>query len=83
MSTNYTTHKMNNGDKIFASLVCNGTTIVNIMKDNFACLDEVMRYVMTQAGVFGGLARIKVRNASQGWSTDVMVASPRRISLAS
>lgn len=83
MNTFNTQHKMQNGDQIFASLVCNGTTIVNIKESNFACLDEVMRYVITKAGVFAGLGRVKVRNASQGWSTDMMVASSHRSMLAS
>jgi len=82
MNTTYTQHKMENGDQIFATLVCNGTTIVNVMQNNFASMEDVMRYVMTKAGIFGGLARVKVRNASQGWSTDMMVSSPHRRMLA-
>lgn len=73
---------MQNGDQIFASLVCNGTTIVNIMENNFASLDDVMRYVITKAGMFVGLGRVRVRNASQGWSTDMTVSTPRRRMIA-
>lgn len=71
-------HKMENGDQIFASLECNGKTIVRINENHFGCLDEVMKYVVSLAGMFGGLGRVKVRNASQGWSTAMMVTSPRR-----
>ncbi len=71
-----TQHKMTCGDQIFASVVCNGTTVVNVMDSNFDCLDQVMRYVMNKAGRLAGLARVKVRNASQGWATDLTV-SPR------
>lgn len=74
---------MENGDQIFASLECNGTTIVNIMQSNFGCIEDVMRHVMTRAGMFGGLGRMRVRNASQGWSTNIMVASPSRSMWAS
>ncbi len=83
MERNNTLHKMENGDQIFASLECNGRTIVNISQSNFVSLDDVMRYVMTQAGMFRGLGRMRVRNASQGWSTAMMVASPRRSMWAS
>ena len=69
---------MENGDQIFASLECNGQTIVNVKQDNFGSLDDVMRYVLMHAGMFCGMGRVKVRNASQGWSTAVMVSSPRR-----
>lgn len=78
MNSYNSTHKMATGDQIFASLECNGQTIVNINNSNFSSLNDVMRYVMNQAGVFGGLGRMRVRNASQGWSTAMMVSSPRR-----
>ena len=68
-------HKMENGDQIFASLECNGNTLVNIKMDTFASVNEVMRYVLEKAGSFVGLGRVKVRNASQGWSTAMMVAA--------
>lgn len=83
MNTYDTTHKMAAGDQIFASLECNGNTIVNINQSNFSSLADVMRYVVMQAGVFGGLGRVRVRNASQGWSTAMMVSAPRRSMWAS
>lgn len=82
MNTISNLHKMANGDQIYASLECNGKTIFNVSQCNFNNLDDVMRYVMMHAGMFGGLGRVKVRNASQGWSTAVTVASPRRSLLA-
>lgn len=78
MNTFNTPHKMENGDQIFASLECNGRTIANIMDCNFSCIEDVMHYVMSRAGQFFGLGRVKVRNASQGWSTAVTVSAPRR-----
>lgn len=77
MNAPHTHHTMACGDQIFASLVCNGITIANIMKNNFGCLDEVLRYMVMQAGAWAGLASIKVRNASRGWSTNVTMTSPR------
>ncbi len=71
------THKMACGDQIFAQVVCNGTTVVNVVDSNFGSMEQVMRYVLGKAGRLAGLARVKVRNASQGWSTDLTVSSPR------
>lgn len=78
MTARSNTHKMENGDQIFATLECNGRTLVNICNSNFASIDDVMQCVLSMAGVFGGMGRMRVRNASQGWSTAVMVSSPRR-----
>lgn len=78
MNTITPLHKMENGDQIFASLECNGRTIANVADSNFSSIEDVMQYVMTSAGQFFGLARVRVRNASQGWSTAVTVSAPRR-----
>ena len=69
---------LNAGDNIIAQIVCNGNILASVCRNNFSSLDDVVRLLIQQAGRFAGLARVVVRNKTQGWSTDVAVAPRRR-----
>jgi len=75
MNKNYS---MVASDKIFATLECNGRVVARLSERNFSSIDEVVRTVRRIAGQFVGLARLVIRNQTQGWSTQVAIAAPRR-----
>lgn len=79
MTTIFDTHKIDNTDVIFASVMCNGKTLVRITQSNFNSIEEVMQRVISMAGKFMGVVRVRVRNMTQGWSTGMAIASQRRI----
>lgn len=77
MTSIFDMHKMNGNDVIFASVMCNGKTLARITQSNFTCIEEVMQRVISMAGKYMGVARVQVRNMTQGWSTSMAIASQR------
>ena len=55
-------------DQLLMTVNINGATTFNCSGTGFSSLDEVLTYVRQQVGNFVGLARVSVRNKTQGWS---------------
>ena len=69
-------------DVVLATFECNGRQLATLNSAGFVSLDQVVRHLSGQVGRFAGLARVTVRNKSQGWMTCVPLAcSTRRRSL--
>lgn len=69
-------------DQVLATLEANGRVLASINKCNFKNVDDVIRFVSAMAGQFWGLAKLTIRNRTQGWSLNVAVAGKRVPSLA-
>ena len=55
-------------DQLLMTVSINGATTLNCAGSGFASLDDVLSYVRERVGNFMGLARVNVRNKTQGWS---------------
>ena len=66
------------GDKICATLVCNGRRLASINGMNFSSLDAVKRALLELAGQYVGMAVLTVRNCTQGWRDVTALATMRR-----
>lgn len=64
-------------DKIVAQLECNGQVLARVSNNNFHNIDEVVGMIQALSGKFLGLARLTIRNQTQGWSR-VMTLATRR-----
>ena len=82
MTTMNFNQTMSPSDLIMASLECNGKELVRFSQNNFSSIDEVVRAAFSAAGHFAGLARLTVRNATQGWSRAIALASRIRLNVA-
>ncbi len=69
-----TPHTISASDQVFATLEAGGKVLVRISAYGFSSLDDVMRLVWRKAGEFLGLARVSVRNKTQGWRTVATIA---------
>ncbi len=61
-------------DQVFATLEAGGKVLVRISAAGFTSIDDVVRLVWRKAGDILGLARISVRNKTQGWRTVTTMA---------
>ena len=66
---------LNATDQIVAQLESNGRVLASVTACNIASIDEIILMVKTLAGKFMGLARLTVRNKTQGWSQIISLAS--------
>ena len=64
-------------DQIVAQLEVNGHVLARVSNRNFRDIDEVVGMIQALAGKFLGLARLTIRNQTQGWSK-VMTLATRR-----
>ena len=71
------TNIVNDGDKICATLECNGRRLASVNATGFSSLDTVKRTLLDLAGRFAGMAVLTVRNCTQGWRDVSAVASMR------
>ncbi|MBQ4367180.1 MAG: hypothetical protein II786_03760 [Muribaculaceae bacterium] len=78
MNTTATIREMKRGDEVYATLVCNGRTLANVRATEFGSLDEIVGYIYATTRVLGGLARLTVRNRTQGWSVIVPLSRQAR-----
>ena len=69
---------VNCGDRICATLDCNGRRLASVNGSEFASLDAVKSALLDMAGRFAGMAVITVRNCSQGWRDVTAMATMRR-----
>ena len=69
---------INRGDRICATLDCNGHRLAAIDGSDFQSFDAVRRALLDLAGRFVGMALITVRNCTQGWRDVTALATMRR-----
>jgi hypothetical protein len=73
MSNTATTLSRN--DQIFATLEVGGKIMASVSKSNFTTINDVVRFICSIAGRFMGLARLSIRNKTQGWTMNMALAS--------
>ncbi len=76
MNNNATSLSIN--DLIFATLEVGGKTMASVSKTNFSSIDDIVRFIYAIAGRFMGLARLNIRNKTQGWTMNLALASHQR-----
>ena len=62
-------------DEVFATLECGGRIIASVCKRNFSCVDDVVKFVYATCGQLAGLAKLSIRNKTQGWAMNLSLAS--------
>lgn len=72
------TNIVNCGDKICATLECNGHRLASINGMNFTSLEAVKHALLDLAGRYAGMAVLTVRNCTQGWRDVTALATMRR-----
>ncbi|MBR5087327.1 MAG: hypothetical protein IKX31_10025 [Muribaculaceae bacterium] len=72
---NYTATSLSTSDQIFATLEVGGKIMASVSKSNFANINDVVRFTCSIAGKFMGLARLSIRNMTQGWTMNMALAS--------
>lgn len=73
-----TPNQLNATDQIVALLENNGQILASVNKSEFTSMDEIVGLIYALAGKFMGLARLTVRNKTQGWSTVMPLAARRQ-----
>lgn len=63
-------YQINKSDKIFARLSMGGRTLVEFMMNGVGSVGEVIAELRRMCGEVRGLAKLYIRNHSQGWSID-------------
>ncbi len=62
-------------DQIFATLEVGGKVMASVNKTNFSSIEDVVRFISAMAGKFMGLARLNIRNKTQGWTMNMALAN--------
>lgn len=76
-----TTHKISSNDLIMANLSWNGRIMASIAKSNFTSIDDVVRLITTMAGKCVGLAKLTIRNKTQGWAINMGISTVSSMSI--
>ena len=76
---NNTATSLSTSDQIIATLQVGGKTMASVCKTNFASIDDIVRFICAMTGRFMGLARLNIRNKTQGWS--VNLALPEEVNI--
>lgn len=66
---------LSTSDQIFATLEVGGKVMASVSKSNFSSVDDIVRFIYSMAGRFMGLARLSIRNKTQGWTMNLALAS--------
>lgn len=69
---------VNRGDRICATLECNGHRLAAVDGSDFQSFDAVRRALLDLAGRYVGMALLTVRNCTQGWRDVTALATMRR-----
>ena len=64
-------------DLVFATIEVGGRVIASLCKSNFESVAQVVKAMRSAAGAFIGLARVTIRNKTQGWNLQLAVANAR------
>jgi hypothetical protein len=62
-------------DQVIATLESNGKILARISNRNFANINEVVKLITTTVGHYWGLAKLTIRNRTQGWSMSMALSS--------
>ena len=65
-------------DMILATLEGSGRILATIHKTGFNNVDDVTNFALALSGSFAGLAKLNVRNKTQGWHMTLCLASRRQ-----
>lgn len=76
---NYNATSLSVNDQIFATLEVGGKTVASICKSNFSSVNDIVRFICAMAGRFMGLARLNIRNKTQGWAMNLALASHQSV----
>lgn len=79
---NYTSTSLSVNDQIFATLEVGGKIMATVNKSNFSNINDIVRFIYSIAGRFMGLARLSIRNKTQGWTMNMALASRQNQPLA-
>lgn len=77
-SMNALVNNLSTTDQVLAILERDGQVLASVSKRDFKSVNEVVRFLISLAGRFAGLAKLTIRNKTQGWSTHMTLASPFR-----
>ncbi len=69
---------VNCGDRICATLECNGRRLASLDGHGYVSLDAVKRALLDKAGRYIGMAVLTIRNCTQGWRDVTAMATMRR-----
>lgn len=72
-------NNLNASDEILASIEINGKQIASIRRYNFNSVDDVVKTIISIAGNFIGLAKLNIRNRTQGWNMIMGVARQQKL----
>lgn len=72
---NTTSTTLSTSDQIFATLEVGGRIMASVCKTNFSTIDDIVKFISSLAGRFMGLARLNIRNKTQGWSMNMALAA--------
>ena len=72
---NKTRTSLSTSDQIFATLEVGGKVMASVSKSNFSSIEDIVRFIYSVAGRFMGLARLSIRNKTQGWTMNMALAS--------
>ncbi len=72
------TNIVNLGDRVCATLACNGRCLASVNGSDFASLEAVKRALLEIAGHYMGMAVLTVRNCTQGWRDVTALATMNR-----
>ena len=76
------THTLSGSDQIIATLQGEGKILATISKKNFQSIDEIVNFMINIAGKFIGLAKLTIRNRTQGWTMNMALSAKRQTSTA-
>lgn len=67
--------KISYSDRLFISVICNGSTLLNVCLSGINSSKELMQHLHSVLHQYAGrLLTLQVRNSTQGWSrTDSML----------
>lgn len=69
---------VNCGDRICATLDCNGRRLASVNGTCYSSLEDVKHALLDLAGRYVGMAVLTVRNCTQGWRDVTALATMRR-----
>ncbi len=68
-------------DLVMAKLSWNGITLASIANRNFSSVEEVVKMITSLAGKCFGLAKLTIRNKTQGWAINMGISTPTHVSI--
>ncbi len=66
-------NKITSTDTIFATVIRRGTTCISTRLTGMKSISEVMQYLRNCMSDLAGLITVKLRNATEGWTSSVNI----------